>query len=142
MSHKFTRLDLYQLVWSEPLRKLAKRFGISGVAIAKRCRKSNIPLPGLGYWAKKEAGKKVFQPAFPPRGLGQSDVVTIGGTERYGWGRQESDEELLAATITPPPPFPDGVPEVTARATPNLRAGRRAMMPRCSIPLLSGAGFV
>ena len=116
MSHKFTRLELYQLVWSEPLRKLAKPFGISDVAIAKRCRKSNIPLPGLGYWAKKEAGKQVFQPAFPPRGLGQSDVVTIGGTERYGWGREESDEELLAATITPPPPFSGGLPEVTARA--------------------------
>ena len=116
MSHKFTRLELYQLVWSEPLRKLAKRFGISDVAIAKRCRRSNIPLPGIGYWAKKEAGKQVLQPAFPPRGLGQSDVVTIGGNERYRSERQESDEELLAATITPPPPFPDGLPEVTARA--------------------------
>jgi hypothetical protein len=116
MSHKFTRLELYRLVWSEPLRKLAKRFGISDVAIGKRCRRSNIPLPGLGHWAKKEAGKQVIQPAFPPRGLGQSDVVTIGGDERYRSERQESDEELLAATITPPPPFPDGLPEVTARA--------------------------
>ena len=116
MSHKFTRLELYELVWSEPLRKLAKQFGISDVAIAKRCRKSNIPLPGLGYWAKKEAGKKVFQAPFPPRGLGQSDVITIGDNDRYGWRQQESDEELLAATITPPPPFPDGLPEVTARA--------------------------
>jgi len=114
MSHKFTRLELYQLVWSEPLRKLAQRFGISDVAIAKRCRRSNIPLPGIGYWAKKEAGKQVFQPMFPPRGLGQSDVVTIGGDDRYR--REESDEELLAATITPPPPFPNGLPEVTLRA--------------------------
>jgi hypothetical protein len=83
MSHKFTRLELYQLVWSEPLRKLAPRLGISDVAIAKHCRRSNIPLPGIGYWAKKEAGKQVIQPAFPPRGLGQSDVVTIGRDERY-----------------------------------------------------------
>lgn len=114
MSHKFTRLELYQLVWSEPLRKLAQRFGISDVAIAKRCRRSNIPLPGVGYWAKKGVGKQVFQPVFPPRGLGQSDVVTIGGNDRYR--SEESDEELLAATITSPPPFPDGLPEVTARA--------------------------
>jgi len=117
MSHKFTRLELYQLVWSEPLRKLAKRFGISDVAVAKRCRKANIPLPGKGYWAKKEAGKQVFQPAFPPRGLGQSDVITFGGDDRYHSGREEeSDEELLTATITPPPPFPDGLSEVTERA--------------------------
>jgi len=116
MSHKFTRLELYQLVWSEPLRKLGQRIGVSDVAIAKHCRKANIPLPGIGYWAKKEAGKLVLQPPFPPRGLGQSDVVTIGGKNRYSWAPQESDEELLAATITPPPPFPDGFPEITAHA--------------------------
>ena len=114
MSHKFTRLELYRLVWSEPLRKLAQRLGISDVAIAKHCRRSNIPLPGIGYWAKKEAGKQVFQPVFPPRGLGQSDMVTIGGGDRYR--REESDEELLKAIITPPPPFLDGLPEVTLRA--------------------------
>ncbi|MEX2165066.1 MAG: hypothetical protein WD823_12605 [Sulfuricaulis sp.] len=116
MSHKFTRLELYQLVWSEPLRKLGQRFGISDVAIAKRCRRSNIPLPGVGYWAKKETGKQVLQPPFPPRGLGQSDIVIIGGKHRYSWAPQESDKELLAATITPPPPFPEGLPEIAARA--------------------------
>ena len=55
MSTRLTRAELYQFVWSEPLRKLSKRFGISDVALAKRCRAANIPLPGLGYWTKKEA---------------------------------------------------------------------------------------
>ena len=36
MSHKFTRLELYELVWSEPLRKLGQRIGVSDVAIAKQ----------------------------------------------------------------------------------------------------------
>jgi hypothetical protein len=31
MSHEFSRPELYQLVWSEPLRKLAPRFSISDV---------------------------------------------------------------------------------------------------------------
>lgn len=110
----FTREDLYQLVWSEPLRTLAKRFGISDVALAKRCRAANIPLPGLGYWAKKEAGKKVFQPALPERGLGQSDSFDIGREERRSYA--EEDDELLRATLVPPKPFPDGFPEVMARA--------------------------
>ncbi len=57
MSHEFSRLELYQLVWSEPLRKLAQRLGISDVAIANRFRGAGIPLPGIGYWAKKDAGK-------------------------------------------------------------------------------------
>lgn len=82
MSTRLTRAELYQLVWSEPLRKLSKRFGISDVALAKRCRAANIPLPGLGYWAKKEAGKPVFQAALPQRGLGQSDFIEFGPDER------------------------------------------------------------
>ena len=109
-----TRGELYQLVWSEPLRTLAKRFGISDVALAKRCRGANIPLPGLGYWAKKEAGKAVFQAALRPRGLGQSDFLELGSDERNGYA--VADEELLRTTLTPPEPFPDGLPEVMARA--------------------------
>ena len=109
-----TRGELYQLAWSEPLRTLAKRFGISDVALAKRCRGANIPLPGLGFWAKKEAGKAVFQAALPERGLGQSDFLQFGPEERNGYA--VADEELLRMTLTPPEPFPDGLPEVLARA--------------------------
>jgi hypothetical protein len=114
MSTTLTRAELYQLVWSEPLRTLSKRFGISDVALAKRCRAANIPLPGLGYWAKKEAGKPVFQPVLPQRGLGQSDFLEIGPDERRSYA--DAQEELLRTTLTPPEPFPDGMPEVLARA--------------------------
>ena len=37
--------------------KLAKQYGISDVGLAKVCRKLAIPVPGRGYWAKKEAGQ-------------------------------------------------------------------------------------
>jgi hypothetical protein len=43
---------------------LAKEYGMSDVGLAKVCRKLGIPLPGLGYWAKKTAGNKV--PKRPP----------------------------------------------------------------------------
>lgn len=109
-----TREELYQLVWSEPLRTLCKRFGISDAALAKRCRAANIPLPGLGYWAKKEAGKAVYQPALPPRALGQANFLELGADERRSY--TEADEELLNTTLIPPEPFPDGLPEVMARA--------------------------
>lgn len=54
-----TREELYEMVWSDPIRTLAKRLWISDVALAKRCRKLRIPLPGVGYWAKKAAGHRV-----------------------------------------------------------------------------------
>jgi hypothetical protein len=40
-------------VWSEPIRQLAKKYGVSDVAIHKHCKKMGIALPGRGYWAKK-----------------------------------------------------------------------------------------
>lgn len=59
------RKALYDLVWSKPISQVAKEFGISDVGLAKRCRAHEIPLPGLGYWRKKETGKDVHQPRLP-----------------------------------------------------------------------------
>ena len=57
MGREFTRQELYDLVWCKPLRTLAKTLHISDVRLAKICRRANIPLPGLGYWAKRAYGK-------------------------------------------------------------------------------------
>jgi predicted transcriptional regulator of viral defense system len=45
-------------VWSEPIRQLAKKYGVSDVAIHKHCKKMGISLPGRGYWAKQASQKK------------------------------------------------------------------------------------
>lgn len=120
MSATLTRAELYGLVWSEPLRTLSKKFGISDVALAKHCRRGNIPLPGLGYWAKKEAGKPVIQPALPPRALGQHEHLVFGPDERFS--QQQEEERLLSTPIEPPPEFADGFAEVFARA--KVQAGK------------------
>ena len=39
-----SREDLYELAWSKPISTLAKDFGISDVALAKRCKRLCIPL--------------------------------------------------------------------------------------------------
>src|SRR5262245_33771739 len=48
--------DLYALVWSEPMSRLSRRFGVSDVGLAKACTRMMIPVPGRGYWAKREVG--------------------------------------------------------------------------------------
>lgn len=53
------REQLYAEIWDSPLVKLAAKYGISAVALGKVCRKLQIPLPGRGYWIKKEFGKPV-----------------------------------------------------------------------------------
>lgn len=56
---RYNREDLYEQVWTEPMTKLAKQYEVSDVALAKTCRKLSIPLPGRGYWAKKDANRPV-----------------------------------------------------------------------------------
>jgi hypothetical protein len=61
----WNRDELYEEVWATPMQTLAKKYGISDVGLAKICRKLSIPVPGRGYWARKEAGQKVERAALP-----------------------------------------------------------------------------
>ncbi|MGE5362163.1 MAG: hypothetical protein ACM3NQ_24360 [Bacteroidales bacterium] len=72
---KLSRDELYELVWKEPLRTLAKRFGLSDVGLKKLCRRNDIPTPGLGYWAKVEHGKSVTRIPLPPAPARTPEVV-------------------------------------------------------------------
>ncbi len=71
----YTREEMYDLVWSVPMRLLAKRFGISDVALRKRCLKAAVPTPPAGYWTQLRAGQGPARPPLPPRPLGMSCVV-------------------------------------------------------------------
>ena len=72
-----SRQELYKLVWSKPVVKIAKEFGISDVAVAKICKKMNIPKPGLGYWAKKKYGKRTKTKPLPTDNEGGLESYTI-----------------------------------------------------------------
>jgi hypothetical protein len=61
----YDRQTLYEEVWSEPVYKVAKRYGISKVAIAKTCKKMHIPMPGKGYWNKILAGQELEKAPLP-----------------------------------------------------------------------------
>lgn len=71
------RQGLYSLVWEKPVIHVAKRYGISDVALRKICKKHDVPLPPLGYWAKLAHGKKVIQPPLPPCRDGVLDRVHL-----------------------------------------------------------------
>ncbi|HQT93352.1 MAG: hypothetical protein B7Z61_06225 [Acidobacteria bacterium 37-71-11] len=65
-----SREQLYAEVWADPVTRVAERYGISDVAVAKWCRKLDVPRPGRGYWACKAAGQKLRQSPLPPRARG------------------------------------------------------------------------
>lgn len=113
MGHRFSREELYELVWSKPLRTIAASLGVSDVAVGKACRKADIPLPQRGYWAKKQVDKPTLErPVLPPRFPGASGKIDIGGTPRHVNGR-----ELLEEPIPSLPVFTENLEKVRQRIT-------------------------
>jgi len=63
----YQREKLYDEVWKEPVLVVAKRYGVSEVALAKACRKLAVPVPPRGYWTRVRAGwKPLPSPPLPP----------------------------------------------------------------------------
>ena len=62
---QYTRETLYEEVWNEPVSTVAKKYGVSDVAIHKICKSMDIPVPPRGYWAKKRAGQNVQKTSLP-----------------------------------------------------------------------------
>ena len=65
MRNRITRKDLYEEIWAEPITQVARRYGVSDVAVGKWCTRMNVPRPGRGYWARKNAGQRVKQAPLP-----------------------------------------------------------------------------
>ena len=62
----YDRETLYKEIWSEPIIKVAQRYGVSDVAIHKICKAMDIPKPPAGYWRQLETGKHVDRIPLPP----------------------------------------------------------------------------
>jgi hypothetical protein len=56
MIETITRKQLYDL-WSKPLTKVQLELGLTYAQIKSICNEKQIPIPGSGFWIKKEYGK-------------------------------------------------------------------------------------
>lgn len=52
-----SREELYELVWSKPMTKIAEQFDVSSSYMGRVCAILNVPRPERGYWAKQAVGK-------------------------------------------------------------------------------------
>ena len=73
---RLSRADLYEEVWREPMVKVAARYGLSDVGLAKICRKLHVPVPYRGYWRKKELGHPAQRTPLPK--LSPSAAAEVG----------------------------------------------------------------
>lgn len=98
-----TREELYELVWSTPMIKVAEKFDVSGSYLARVCTALRVPRPERGYWAKLAVGKAPERPTLPEPQPGDPIV----------WSRTD---EFPAPTV--PKPRPASRPRVLRLAQP------------------------
>ena len=63
---QYDRKHLYKQVWSAPMRKIGKHYGVTEIEISKACRHLHIPMPPQGYWTEKDAGLPLSAPPMLP----------------------------------------------------------------------------
>ena len=76
-TRRVARAEVYDSVWSRPLRDIARDLGISDVGLAKLCRRHSIPTPKRGHWAKLKHGKRVERPPLPTLERGDSELIEL-----------------------------------------------------------------
>jgi hypothetical protein len=61
----FEREPLYEEVWSQPITKVAAKYGLSDNGLRKVCAAMDIPVPPRGHWARLAAGQRVERVPLP-----------------------------------------------------------------------------
>ena len=69
---RYNRAELYEKLWTEPTRTVAKHYGVSDVWLSKVCKALRVPRPGRGY-CNRNAGALA-----DPHFAGQNLTVTFG----------------------------------------------------------------
>jgi hypothetical protein len=135
------RRELYDLVWTTPMVKLAQDFGMSDVGVRKVCDRHRVPAPGRGYWAKLAAGKRVKQARFvevPDEALNRivisSGVMVLPEPVRQVIATQKAERKRVAPPPLPrpaaPAPTPETVPPPASDIHPAVRRTAQALR-RC-----------
>ncbi len=96
---QLTRTELYEKVWTTPIQKLAKEFGLSDVGLAKLCRCHEIPVPGRGYWARLAAGQNLPRTPLPRIEDQRLDTIEIYPREHQAVANDQPGQDQQVPTI-------------------------------------------
>src|SRR5580700_8610478 len=99
-----TREELYNLVWSESLLSLSKKYDISDVGLRKMCKRNDVPIPKGGHWMKIKFGKKSPRIKLPATSASKEKI-------RLQIRIEKSEEEKAASQIKNDPTLHIKIPD-------------------------------
>lgn len=74
---KYTRKDLFDLVWSVTQKEAAEVLGIEKWHLPHLCERHNVPRPESGYWTKQRLGRAEPRPDLPPSDHGDAVIHEV-----------------------------------------------------------------
>jgi len=72
----FTRQELHQLLWSEPISTITKKYDTSSSELRSNCKYLHVPMPKADYWQKKRLGKQATVEPLPLMNYG-NQILTL-----------------------------------------------------------------
>jgi len=127
----YKRQELYESVWSAPMRDVAKRFGVSDVGLKKVCRRLQVPTPERGYWLRNAAERTAAKQPLPPHSSGlepdqlylrvrvtETVEPSAAATTRADAEREGTDRVTVISTLTDPHPLVVKSAKLLAKAKP------------------------
>ena len=112
------------MVWSEPMLRVAARFGVSSSYLARVCTLLNVPRPERGHWAKLVGGKAPKQPPLPePRPVDPLEWTRDGALPKRARSLPRPPDQRPRRKRTVQRQLPDRHPLVSG-AKPLFEAGR------------------
>ncbi|HRZ13088.1 MAG TPA: hypothetical protein P5567_11615 [Kiritimatiellia bacterium] len=59
------RVSLYERVWTEPKRDVARSFGVTYGRLSRLCRRNDIPTPAQGFWNRSPEDRAALKKPLP-----------------------------------------------------------------------------
>lgn len=124
---QFTRRQLYEAVWAKSAVQLGKEIGVSDVAIAKACKRYNIPKPPLGYWARVQHGQRVPRPPLPKLDDPYRQTIRFEPVPEHLRAEPMSDETMQRVQQEKADEKRIVVPEVLGESLPLVERTRKSL---------------
>jgi hypothetical protein len=111
----FTREQLYEEVWSTPMKHIGIKYGLSGPSVRRACDDLQVPVPAQGHWTRVQMGHVMQRPPLPAMVERHKTADVPSPGERHAPRRKRIELSLRLSQESSPAPVQKQVFEAPTR---------------------------